>query len=165
MFNMGGYFILYSLLERSADAALTERIQNGEVALSERVTIRVPFELPYPVYDQHIDVIDGRVKANSETYSFTGHSYADNTLTLVGVRDQWGMHVEAVMSAFNKAASGDVDPVGLIHGISSMLQSFIANSSLSIIQQDPWVQLINKREPAKSFPAIDLPVIPEPPRT
>jgi hypothetical protein len=119
--------------------------------------------LPYPVYAQQIEPADDRIKTNKVTYTVTSHSYSDNMLTVVGVRDQWATHVDAVMSAFNKAASGDVDPDGIIHGISGLFQTFISHEPLTIIHLDSWVRVLNRRAPAEDFPAIDFPVIPKPP--
>lgn len=141
---------------------MNKRMLEGDINPADRVAIRIPFELPYPVYEQQVE-LDARVKNGGDTYSFTSHSYADNTLTLVGVRDQWAIHVDAVMSAFNRAANGDIDPDGIIHGITGLFQAFVADDPTNIVQFDTWVRLLNLRAPADFFPAIDLPVIPEPP--
>src|SRR5436190_301043 len=92
MFNMGGYFIIYRVLDVRAARLLDERIQNGDVESQDVVEFKVTFELPYPVQDQELETTS-RAERDGTPYAITSHHYKDYTLTLIGVRDQWAQHV------------------------------------------------------------------------
>lgn len=163
MFNVGGYFLLYSVLEKRAETLMAERIINGQYAAEERVEFKLSFEMPYPVYEQRIHLEDpGRVEANNEIYSVATHEYSNNTLTLVGVRDQWAMHVDAVMSAFSASANGNSD-AGMIHSLSGLFQFFVNSRTPALIESGAWERLLSPVEYPQFFAAVSLPTEPRPP--
>jgi hypothetical protein len=165
MFNMGGYFILYSLLDKQAESLMNGRIMDGGISNDERVEFKVAFEMPYPVYDQRRELeLPARLKSSSETYSFTSHEYTGGTLTLVGVRDQWAIHVDAVMSAYNKAANGDSSDSSLLHGLTSLFQFFIADDVISLVSKNSWQRLLQPVDYRQYFATVTLPSDPRPPR-
>lgn len=164
MFNMGGYFILYTLLETRAETMMNAAILGDSVSAKDQVEFKLSFEMPYPVYDQRVELeVPNRLKTTGQTYSITTHSYSDNTLTIVGVRDQWAMHVDAVMSAFNKTASGDTSDEGLINSLNNLLQTFIGDDAFALMQCDSWKRLLNPVEYSQLFASVDQPSDPRPP--
>ena len=140
--NTGGYFILFRLLEVKADRQMAARIEKGEIRDDERMEVKFSFELPYPVYDQEIE-LSTRVASGDQVYSILGQTYEDNTLTIVGVRDQWAMHVNSVLEAFQEAAANSNDD-GLVHGIGTLLQTFVNSEPPLLIQSDSWTLKLSK---------------------
>jgi hypothetical protein len=141
IFNSGGYFALYYVLEARAEALLAARIENQEVGGDERFEVKLPFELPYPVRDQVIE-LSTPVTAGGQAYSILEQSYEDNVLTLVGVRDQWALHVDAVMNAYNDATSHSTDD-DLIHSIGALLQTFVNSELILLVKSDAWAMTLH----------------------
>jgi len=164
MFNMGGYFIIYQILDVRATAMLDKRIEEGDIQAQEQVEFRVTFELPYPVHEQQLESTN-RVYDNGIPYDITSQEYKDYTLTLVGVRDQWAQHANQVMDAYNKASNGDLDADrGLVSSLKNLVMGFDYSPAVSLIGCDEWVRTLKYASAADQFLSIGIPVDPQPPR-
>lgn len=164
MFNMGGYFVLYYVLEVRAEGALAARIRVGDVSEQELVEFSVPFELPYPVLQQELEA-QNRVSDDGVPITITKQEYRNYTLTVYGVRDQWAQHVDNVMEAFNQSANGESDTDDVtIHGLGNLLQAFENTSATGLIKYDSWVRMLLFGSPSEDISPVIIAVDPEPPR-
>jgi hypothetical protein len=82
-FNTIGYRLVFNLLESSADATFTAKINAGKYNDKEFITIKVPINMPYLSNPKDLERVDGEVTVNGQVYKYVMRKVESDTMTLL----------------------------------------------------------------------------------
>ena len=106
LFNLGGYYIFFYALKIKANHELSAKLDNGNYDERATIEIKVPISLPYPLQTGEFERKAGRFVYNQEHYQLVKQKYANDTLTIVAIKDAQTNQIANVMDSFSEA-SGD----------------------------------------------------------
>lgn len=105
LFNLGGYYIVFWGLQLKADSELIKLIDNSAYSGSDEVIITVPLNLPYPIYQEGFNRVNGEFEYGGEYYRLVKQKVENDVLVLVCVKDHGQKNLTAAMTDFTKAAN------------------------------------------------------------
>jgi len=82
-FNIIGYRLVFNLLESSADATFTAKIDAGRYNEKELITVRVPINMPYLSNPKDFERVDGEVTVSGQVYKYVMRKVERDTMTLL----------------------------------------------------------------------------------
>lgn len=112
LFQVGGYYFVFLALRHHADQKLTERIDANLNLNEEAVEFKIPVVLPYPIYAQGFQRVDGRFEHEGEFYKLVKQKHEKDTLYVVCIRDEQTRELTNTLK----------DYVQLTHGLNSTHQ-------------------------------------------
>ena len=101
MTSMGFYGIFLGLKLRN-DAANDIQFDRDDLREFETVTFKIPISLPYSTDDAGFERIDGKYEYNGEFFRLVKQRYANDTITIVCVKDQHEKVIENAMKTYVK---------------------------------------------------------------
>jgi hypothetical protein len=103
LFNLLGYRLVYSFLERSVDDALELRLDHHLYAESELITVRVPMDhLPYYSNSGQYEPIDGKIELEGIHYHFVKQRVYHDSLELLCIPDHESVQLQSAKDDFFK---------------------------------------------------------------
>jgi hypothetical protein len=81
-FNLGGYFLLFRMLEKKALAEVTHQLESEQVSDQELLEIKIPITLPYPVQEGQIEKRSGTFTHEGQSFSIVKQKYENDVLTI-----------------------------------------------------------------------------------
>lgn len=112
LFNLGGYYLLFWVLEARTDAHLSARLDIDHYYEHETFEVKLPLTLPYPINAESFQRLDGKFEHNGEFYKLVKHRLVNDTLFVVLIKNQElrkltkAFHEFAVQSHQPTASSG-----------------------------------------------------------
>lgn len=113
-FNFAGYRLLFYFLQKSADTAMTARLDAQQYNEEDLITIKVPLKNPYQVIQKDFERVDGELKIDGKIYKYVKRKVEGGQLVLLCLPDGQRLQLEdARHKAFkitnNVPASGKSD--------------------------------------------------------
>ena len=87
LFNVGGYYFVFWGLIRSADLALTQRLNDEAYSSDETIELKIPVTLPYPIQQQGFKRVDGKFEHNGQFYKLVKQKLENDTLFVICILD------------------------------------------------------------------------------
>lgn len=105
LFNVGGYYIVFWMMEEQANHKLLERLDANRYSNQETVVLSLPLSLPYPLYQNGFERINGEFDYQGETYKLVKQKYENDTLFIVCIKDHEAKKISAVLADYSKLAN------------------------------------------------------------
>ena len=164
LFNLGGYYMVFSLLQEQAGRQLSERLELDQVSDKEILEVKVPLNLPYPITSTGFERVEGVVKSGDRYYQLLKQKIENDTLTLVLVKDHKSNHLEDVLYTLDEQQGSGTTDEGTLNVSIKLLQEFVATAQSITSGNAPWTRDITPVAVQVDLTSADLPGIPLPPR-
>jgi len=142
LFNMGGYYLVFSFLKLKAGHELSQRLELQTTDDSETVTLKVPLNLPYPINSTGYETVKGTIKAGNRYFQLLKQKIEHDTLTMVLVQDNKSNHIEDVILTLDKQQGAEKSQQGTLNFSFKLIQDFIASSIKLSTGNGPWSRSI-----------------------
>lgn len=167
LFNVGGYYIVFWGLRLQSDHNLSTRLDANQYDEAETIELKIPVSLPYPIYEQDFQRVDGGFEHDGEHLKMIKHKYKNDTLYIVCIRDvETGKLVETMNSylELTQGLDGTSSDQKALNYLSKLLKDFY--SHYGIILEGGYGFSINLLRSSlnQSFLAPALPIHAPPPR-
>lgn len=142
LFNVGGYYFVFWGLIRSADYALTQRLNDEAYSPSETIELKIPVTLPYPIQQQGFKRVDGKFEHNGQFYKLVKQKLENDTLFVICILDHQQKRLVKTMTDYvkmtNELPQSEKKPAAFV---GKFLKDFEAGETYEIAKQ-----LITKKE-------------------
>lgn len=167
LFNVGGFYIVFWGLRYQTDKELVNRLDANRYDEDETIEIRIPLSLPYPIYAQNFERVNGQFEHNGEHFRLVKHKYENDTLYVICIRDRQTRQLVNTMNDYVQLTHG-VDGSGTnqkaLTFLSQLIKDFYSQEGVSILPQYSFTVPALFREYARSFAQPDISVQAPPPR-
>lgn len=102
LLNVLGYYALFLGLQYRNDRAMTRKLDAGTYEQSQLITIKLPLTVPYLGDSKGFERVDGKFWHNGQFYRLVKQKYAQDTLTVVCVKDYEKVRIQDALSNFVK---------------------------------------------------------------
>lgn len=102
LFNWFGYRILSDIIERNADLALEQRLDNSDYDESQLIEIKVPIQLPYQTNWKEFERVDGEIEVNGIHYKYVKRTVYNDSLILLCLPHESKMKLQSARDEFFK---------------------------------------------------------------
>ena len=167
LFNVGGYYVVFVGLHFQLDQQLTSRLDNDLYDVEETVELKIPMPLPYPIYSDGFERVDGKFEHKGEYFKLIKHKWEKDTLYVVCIRDHGTRELVSTMINYVQHTLGLVNSSTghkALNYLSKLIKDFFPQQETKIVHQNGFcVALVNGERP-QSFPQPVIPVHAPPPR-
>ena len=167
LFNVGGYYIVFWGLRFHTGKELVNRLDANRYNADETIEIKIPLSLPYPIYAQNFERVNGEFEHNGEHFRLVKHKYENDTLYVVCIRDRETRELVNTMNDYVQLTHG-LDGSGTnkkaLTFLSQLVKDFCSQESVSILPPYSFTMPALFRECALSFAHPDIAVQGPPPR-
>jgi hypothetical protein len=87
LFNVGGYYIVFWVLQFQYDLKIASIIQSGSYQKDETVELKIPMSLPYPLQPRDFERISGKFEYQGEYYELVKQKLDNDTLHVVCLKN------------------------------------------------------------------------------
>ena len=102
MLNVLGYYALFVGLQYRNDRVMTRMFDAGAYKESDLISIKLPLAVPYLSDNKGFERVDGKFWHEGEVYRLVKRKYAQDTLTVVCVKDHESVRIQDALSDFVK---------------------------------------------------------------
>lgn len=102
LLNVFGYYALFVGLQYRNDLAMTRMFDSGTYEESQTITIKLPLTVPYLSDYKGFERVDGKFWHEGQFYRLVKQKYAQDTLTVVCVKDHEKVRIQDALSNFVK---------------------------------------------------------------
>lgn len=113
--NTMGYYGVFLGLHLRNDLAMSEALDANIYDESNTVTIKVVVSIPYAADQSEFERVNGQFKHNGDLYRMVKRKYAQDTLTVVCLKDTEHKKIEGALTDYVKTFSekaNDTKPTG-----------------------------------------------------
>lgn len=155
-----GYYAVFLGLYYHNDWAITKAIDADAYDESQTLTIKVPVSIPYMPDQADFERVSGEFSHEGELFRLVKQKYAQDTLTIVCVRDTEHEKIDRVLSEYAKTLTGRSTDHGSIKIMISFLKDFLP-ISFSVRSTSPgWSIDLIQNSGCKTFiPAFSASII------
>ncbi|HTH58372.1 MAG TPA: hypothetical protein VL728_20135 [Cyclobacteriaceae bacterium] len=136
-FNLGGYYFLFWALQSRADQQLSRQLDENINNVGNSFEIKIPLNLPYPLQQTDFQRKDGEFVYKSEHFRLVKQKLANDTLTIVCVKNQKAQQLINLMDEFSKTSSDQTDGV-MLSG--KVLQEYEPFEFFQMMTASGWTQ-------------------------
>jgi hypothetical protein len=102
LFQVGGYYLVFWAMDHRAKSDLLQRLDAGDYNSKEAIVLTIPFTMPYPVYQDGYERVDGDFEYNGESFKLIKQKLENDTLFIVCIKDRESTRIAAAYSDFTK---------------------------------------------------------------
>lgn len=95
-----GYYGVFLGLQYRNDTAMTKMLDADQYNASQTVTIKLPVSIPYMNDNTDFERVDGKFEHQGEHYRLVKQKYANDTLTVVCVKDVENKRIDQALSNY-----------------------------------------------------------------
>lgn len=137
-FNLGGYYFLFWALQSRADQQLSRQLDENINNVGNSFEIKIPLNLPYPLQQTDFQRKDGEFVYKSEHFRLVKQKLANDTLTIVCVKNQKAQQLINVMDEFSTKTSSDQTDGVMLSG--KVLQEYEPFEFFQMMTASGWAQ-------------------------
>ena len=104
-FNLFGYRLVASFMEKRADAKMEKAIDGDAYNENELLSIKMPVNLPYYTNSPEFSRVDGEVEIAGTVYKYVKSRIYNDSLEMLCLPDAGRMKVQNARDEFSKLAS------------------------------------------------------------
>jgi hypothetical protein len=105
LFNVGGYYLAFLVLEYKTNQALSVRIDHDQYDESETITIKIPLSLPYPIQEHDYTRVDGDFEYQGEYFKLVKHKLEKDTLYVVCIKNHDQKQMQETITDYVKLSN------------------------------------------------------------
>jgi len=87
LLNTMGYYVILIGMQYEHDLTMTKALDINHYEVSQEVTLKLPMSVPYMQNNDDFVRVDGVIEHGGEHYRLVKQKYANDTLTIVCIRD------------------------------------------------------------------------------
>lgn len=167
LFNVGGYYIVFLGLHFQLNRQLTARLDQDLYDMEETVELKIPMSLPYPIYSDGFERVDGRFEHKGEYFRLIKHKLENDTLHVVCIRDHGTRELIGTMINYVEQTLGlantSTDQKAMNY-LSKLIKDFFPQEDISLDHQFGFSMLLALVDRAESFVSPALAIHAPPPR-
>lgn len=138
LFNMGGYYVFFWALKTQANKELSAKLDQGAYNENETFEIKIPLSLPYPLQTNDFQRQSGHFVYNQEHYQLVKQKYANDTLTIVAIKDHQSNQLTAAMDSFSEASGSQQEGDGSLNIPAKVLSEYLTAFTIEISNSIGW---------------------------
>jgi len=101
-FNIGGYYLVFWGLKRTASLELIHQLDNNQYSERETVELKIPLSLPYPPQQNGYERINGEFDYQQKHFKLVKQKLERDTLFVVCIQDKEAEKITQELNAFTK---------------------------------------------------------------
>jgi hypothetical protein len=105
LFNVGGYYLVFIGLKFQANRSALQTIANETYAGSDVVTLSIPLDLPYPIYEDEFKQVNGDFEYQGNHYRLIKQKLQNDKLIVVCIKDQKQTKLNHALLQVERAAN------------------------------------------------------------
>jgi hypothetical protein len=167
LFNVGGYYLVFWGLRLQSDKELAQRLDANLYDQDETVEIKIPLSLPYPIYGDGFERVNGAFEHNGEFFKLIKQSYENDTLYVVCIRDHETRQLVNTMTDYVQLTDGldDSTPTEkALHYLTQLVKDFYSQEGVCLLHEFRFAMRVMFREFPQSFNQPEIAVHAPPPR-
>jgi len=87
-FNLGGYYVVFKLLQVSAHNDLIQKLETNQYSETQTIDLKIPISLPYSISPSNdFKRVDGRFEYNGDIYKLVKQKFENDTLHIICIKD------------------------------------------------------------------------------
>jgi hypothetical protein len=106
--NAMGFHLLFVGLEYRNEATSMQKIETERYDHNQTVTIQFPISVPYMPSSATFERVEGKFQYKGEFYRLVKQKYANDTLTIICIRDIETKRIHTALSDYVKTFSDDM---------------------------------------------------------
>jgi hypothetical protein len=103
LLNVMGYYGVFIGLQYRNDIAMMKVLDSNVYEKAHMLTIRIPVSIPYMNDDADFERVDGKFEHEGEVYRLLKQKYAQDTLTVVCIKDSEDKRINQALSNYVKS--------------------------------------------------------------
>lgn len=164
LFNVGGYYIVFWGLRFQSDQALNRRLDANLYSRSETIEIKIPISLPYPIYTDDFQRVDGRFEHKGEFFKLVKHKLQNDTLYIICIRDPESRQlVNTFTDYIQLAQSLPGTHQKALDFLSKLAKDFVSRAHAGIVHGGGFSTMVPFPAVAALFETRPMPVCTPPP--
>ena len=167
LFNVGGYYLVFWGLRFQTDKELSRRLDANLYDQEETLQIKIPLSLPYPIYGQDFERVNGAFEHNGEFFKLIKQRYENDTLYVVCIRDRETRQLVNTMEDYVQLTHGldDSSPAEkALNYLTHLVKDFYSQEGICLLHEFAFAMRVMFREFPHSFSQPDRTVHAPPPR-
>ena len=105
LFNVGGYYVVFWVLQFQYDLKIASIIQAGSYQKDETVELKIPMTLPYPLQPRDFERISGKFEYQGEYYELVKQKLENDTLRVVCLKNHDKQQLVSTMTNYVKLSN------------------------------------------------------------
>lgn len=141
LMNTIGYYAIFWGFQVHSDRRLTHQLDNDSYDQANAITFKVPISIPYLMDQSEFSRADGKFLNEGKYYRMVKQRYAQDTLTIVCVRDTNTEQIQTALGDYVKTFADNPQQTSK-HSKAplSIIKDFIDHSSASITGIEGWTR-------------------------
>lgn len=141
LFNLGGYYLLFTALRLQANRELSAQLDQGAYDEQETIEVKIPLTLPYPIQGAGFERSRQFFTIGKEHYQVIKHKYEDDVLTIVCIKDERSKDFNDLIESMDEQQSGEDGPSSIA---TKVIQDFIPSEMQTILGVQGWCRDIEQ---------------------
>lgn len=162
LLNVMGYYGLFLGIKYKNTADITQRLDVGNYAESETVTIKVPLAIPYAA-DTEFERIDGEIEHQGEFYRMVKQKLEKDTLRIVCLRDVKSKRIKQALSDYVKTFSDHSTDAGQVKTVPGFIKDYIPAGFRLVSSAAGWNAAFDFARSQQTVRILSRPVLSPPP--
>lgn len=127
---------MFWVLRLHTDQQINYRLDSNQYDPGETVELKIAVTLPYPIYKQEFQRVDGRFEHEGEFYKLVKQKYEHDTLYIVCIRDRQTRELVKTMNDYVEMtqANPPTDQKAWSF-LSKLMKDFYSHEGISILHQ------------------------------
>jgi hypothetical protein len=150
-FNLGGYYLLFRMLERQALTDISFRLDSEKIIDQELIEIKIPITLPYPVQEGVVEKRSGTFTHEGQSFSIAKQKYENDVLTVWCYRNIEVEKIRNIETAVDRNSTEGKSENAALSIQSKISQDFLSDYISIVKVSDGWIRTITTNE---SVPAL-----------
>ncbi len=132
-FNIGGYYLIFWVLQKTASIELIQQLDSNQYLEEETIELKIPLSLPYPLQQNGYERINGEFEYQQQRFKLVKQKLEHDTLFVVCIQDKKSEKLNSQMDSFTKTTQ-DLPISGKQKSsvISQLLKEYNSNQSIEI---------------------------------
>jgi hypothetical protein len=165
LFNVGGYYLVFWGLRISNDKIAWNKIEKSGYDESNAITIKMPMNLPYPMFQSDFHQTHDKFEYKGEFYKSVKQKIEGDTLYVVCVKDLGEKRLVNTMTKYAKESNDLPGHEKNQTSLSKLLKEYVSISAVELIQSAGWCYTQCPTEDLLSFASRTSAVVIPPPRS
>lgn len=157
--------MVFWVLRIHTDQRINHRLDANQYDPDETIELKVPVALPYPIYSQDFQRVDGRFEHEGEFFKLVKHKLHNDTLYIVCIRDHQTRELVKTMDDYLELTQGvparDHKPWNFL---TKLIKDFYPDKGLSILPPVSFHLPLWGTERTGKLTAPVIPVLAPPPK-
>lgn len=165
LFHVGGYHIVFWALRIRVDQQISSRIERNQIGDDETLELKLPVSLPYPIYSEGFQRIDGRFEHQGQFYRLVKHKLENDTLHLICIRDSETRRLVNTMGEYVERTQTPATRSDKTWDfLSKLIKDYYSGTGVTVIHHEGYSIPSSFCAYTASFAEASLPVRVPPPR-